>query len=170
MSTLLSSEQVWKEINREIFAVIGMVTAHHESRTVGVIYVVRNGRLYIASGKEAWKVKHIAQNPHVSLTIPIHKGIPFMPWIKIPAATITFSGVARILDPQETPTEIVQAIFRDMAENESLMAESCLIEVTPVKDFVTYGIGIPMMQMRDPERARGRAPVEVQTVPLPETA
>ena len=48
--------------------------------------------------KEAWKVRHITQNPHVSLTIPMHKRISFMPWIKIPAATITFSGSARIFE------------------------------------------------------------------------
>ena len=158
----LTSEQVWKEINKELFAVIGMVTAKNQARTVGVIYVVRNRRLYIASGKDAWKVRHIAQNPHVSLTIPVHKRIPFLPWIKIPAATITFSGVAQILDPGETPPEIVQAIFRDMANNQELMVESCLIEVTPVKDFITYGICIPLMKMRDPAQARGRAPVAIQ--------
>ncbi|MFZ0544178.1 MAG: pyridoxamine 5'-phosphate oxidase family protein [Candidatus Promineifilaceae bacterium] len=159
MTKRLTSERVWEEIDKELFAVIGMVTPHNESRTAGVVYIVRNGRLYISSNKNAWKVKHIAQNPHVSLTIPVHKSIPFMPWFKIPAATITFSGTAQILEPEETPTEIVRAIFRDMAENKTLMAESCLIEVTPVKDFITYGIGIPLMQMRDPKLARNRVPV-----------
>jgi hypothetical protein len=100
------------------------------------------------------------------MTIPIHKSIPFLPWIKIPAATITFCGLAKILDPGETPQELVQAIYRGMAENEELMAESCLIEVTPVKEFVTYGVGIPMMKMRDPKQARGRAPVGVQQLLL----
>ncbi len=37
------------------------------------------------------------------------------------------------------------------------MAKSCLVGVTPVSDFVTYGIGIPMLKMRNPEQARGRA-------------
>lgn len=162
MTSRLTSERVWKEIEKELFAVLGMVTARNESRTAGVVYIVKNGRLYIASGSDAWKVKHIAQNPHVSITIPIHKRIPFLPWIKIPAATITFSGVAQILEPEETPTEIVQAIFRDMADNKELMAESCLIEVTPVKDFITYGIGVSLLQMRDPKLARGRVPVKAQ--------
>jgi hypothetical protein len=168
MTSQLTTQQVWQAIEKELFAVIGMVTAKNEARTVGILYVVRNGRFYISSGKDAWKVKHIAENPHVSLTIPVHKAIPLMPWIKIPAATITFSGVAHILEPEETPTEIVQAIFRDMADNQALMAESCLIEVTPVDDFITYGIGIPMMQMRDPNLARGRVPVNIEARPRPE--
>jgi hypothetical protein len=162
MTTKLTSEQVWQVIEKELFAVLGMVTARNEARTVGIIYVVRNRRMYIASNRDAWKVRHIVQNPHVSLTIPVHKRIPFLPWIKIPAATITFCGIAQILEPAETPPEIVRAIYRDMANSQEQMAESCLIEVTPIKDFVTYGIGIPLMKMRDPEQARGRAPVSVQ--------
>jgi len=39
------------------------------------------------------------------------------------------------------------------------MAESCVIEVVPEKDFITYGIGMPLMQMRRPEKARGRISV-----------
>jgi hypothetical protein len=166
MTMQLTTEQVWQAIEKELFAVIGMVTARNEARTVGVVYVVRNRRFYITSGKDAWKVKHIAQNPHVSLTVPVHKRIPFMPWVKIPAATITFAGMAQILEPEETPPEIVKAIVRDMADSQTLMAEACLIEVTPVKDFVTYGIGIPLIKMRDPEQARGRAPVAIQTEQL----
>ena len=38
-------------------------------------------------------------------------------------------------------------------------SELCVIEVTPQKDFITYGVGIPLMQMRFPEKARGRAAV-----------
>jgi len=166
MTKRITSKQVWKEIEKEIFAVIGMVTAKNEARTVGVVYVVKNGRFYISSGKGAWKVKHIAHNPNVSMTIPIHKSIPFLPWFKIPAATITFSGIAQILEPEETPTEIVRAIYRDMADNQELMADSCLIEVTPVKDFITYGVGISLMEMRDPKLARGRVPVNADAKPL----
>jgi nitroimidazol reductase NimA-like FMN-containing flavoprotein (pyridoxamine 5'-phosphate oxidase superfamily) len=162
MTLQLTPEQVWEAIEKELFGVIGMVTAGNEARTVGIVYVVKNRRLYIGTNKNAWKVRHIAQNPHVSMTIPIHKRIPIMPWVKIPAATITFCGEAKILEPGETPTEILKALYRGMAENEELMAESCLIEVTPIKEFVTYGVGVSLMQMRDPEQARGRAPVGVE--------
>ena len=159
MSTQLSSEQVWQAIEKELFAVVGMVTANHEARTVGVVYVVRDRKLYVATDREAWKARHIAANPHVSVTIPIAKRIPVMPWIKIPAATITFSGTARILAANEAPPELLRAIFRGMAEDEKKIAGSCLVEITPIKEFVTYGVGVSLMQMRDTEQARGRAPV-----------
>ena len=162
MTVELTSDQVWEVIEKELFGVIGMVTKKNEARTVGIVYVVRDRRLYIGTGSDTWKARHIAQNPHVSLTIPVHKSIPLLPWMKIPAATITFCGEAKIIDAADASQEILQAVYRGMAENQELMAESCLIDVTPVKDFITYGIGIPMIKMRDPEQARGRAPVGVQ--------
>lgn len=159
MTTQLTTEQVWLAIEKELFAVLGMVTAKQEARTVGVVYVVAERRLYIGTGRDAWKVKHVAANPHVSVTIPIAKRIPLMPWFKIPAATITFCGTARVLDAGEAPPELLRAVFRGLADNEELVAGSCLIEVTPEKEFITYGVGVSLMQMRDTKKARGRVPV-----------
>ena len=162
MSVELTSDQVWDVIEKNLFGVIGMVTKENEARTVGIVYVVRERRLYIGTGKKAWKVRHIAQNPHVSMTIPVHKSIPLLPMIKIPAATITFCGEARIIAPEDASQDILQAIYRGMAEDQERLADTVLIEVTPVKDFVKYGIGVSLMQMRDPAQARGRAPVGVK--------
>ncbi len=159
MTIQLASEQVWQAIEKELFAVIGMVTARQEARTVGVVYVVRDRKLYVATGKDTWKARHIAGNPHVSVTIPIAKRVPIMPWMKIPAATITFSGMARTIPAADAPRELLAAIFRDLEANAALVVDSCLIEVTPVGEFVTYGVGVPLMRMRHPEQARGRARV-----------
>jgi hypothetical protein len=47
MTLQLSTKQAWEAIERELFAVIGMVNARKEARTVGVVYVVRDHKLYI---------------------------------------------------------------------------------------------------------------------------
>ena len=159
MTPQLTREQVWQEIEKELFAVLGMVTVHNESRTVGIVYIVRDHKLYIGTGVESWKARHVRENPHVSLTFPVAKRIPLMPWIKIPAATITFSGFADVQDATDAPRDLLQAIYRGKADDQKMMADSCVIEVTPEKDFVTYGIGISLMQMRFPEKARGRVSV-----------
>jgi nitroimidazol reductase NimA-like FMN-containing flavoprotein (pyridoxamine 5'-phosphate oxidase superfamily) len=159
MPIQLTPDQVWQEIKQNLFAVLGMVTATGEARTVGIVYVVDDHKFYIGTSKEAWKVKHIAHNPHVSLTIPIAKSIPFLPWIKIPSATITVSGVANLLENKEVKAEVLQMLYRDVVKDEKAMADSSVIEVIPQKDFITYGVGIPLMQMRVPEKARGRAHV-----------
>ena len=159
MTRQLTSEQVWAAIEKEMFAVIGMVTAKNEARTVGVVYIVQDRKLYISSQKNAWKTRHIRGNTAVSITIPIAKRIPFLPWIKIPAATITFSGQARVVPAADAPKSLLRAILRDAADDPAKVADTCLIEVTPEKEFITYGVGVSLMQMRDTAKARGRAPV-----------
>jgi uncharacterized pyridoxamine 5'-phosphate oxidase family protein len=159
MTQQLTSEQVWQEIEKNLFAVLGMVTAQGEARTVGIVYIVHEHKLYIGTQKAAWKAKHIAHNPHVSLTVAIAKQIPFLPWIKIPAATITFVGIAKVLEHGEVKADVLKALYRDVVKDEKAMAESCVIEVVPQGEFITYGVGIPLLQMRFPEKARGRAAV-----------
>jgi len=136
-----------------------MVTLEEESRTVGVVYVVQDRILYIGTGTETWKVRHIRNNPAVSITIPIPKRILLLPWIKIPAATITFSGKAEIIPAENTTPELLQAVFRHMADEEDLIKDTCLIKVDPQGDFLTYGIGVLLLKMRQPELARGRVSV-----------
>ncbi len=159
MTDTLSTDQVWEAVEKELFAVLGMVTAAGESRTAGIVYIVENRTFYISTGKASWKARHIAGNPHVSLTIPIAKRVPLMPWIKVPAATITCSGTARVLDTNEMPQPVLKAIFRDSASDPAVLENSVIIEVVPRGDFVTYGVGVSLMEMRDTAAARGRVPV-----------
>lgn len=156
MTYQLTSNQVWKEIGKNNFGVLGMVTPDGESRTVGIVYVVDNRKLYIGAQTTAWKTKHIAQNPHVSLTVPIARRVPLMPWIKVPATTITFSGIAKILEQEEIGARLLKKLYR----HEEGRDQWCAIEVTAQKDFITYGVGISLLQMRFPEKSRARTPVE----------
>ncbi|MDH5521947.1 MAG: pyridoxamine 5'-phosphate oxidase family protein, partial [Acidimicrobiia bacterium] len=108
----LTTDRVWEDIEKHVFGVLGFVTAQGEARTVGIVYVVDDHKLYIGAQRSAWKTKHIERNPHVSLTIAIAKRVPFMPWIKIPAATITFSGTARVLDRSQIEPELLEKVYR----------------------------------------------------------
>lgn len=157
MTQQLTSAQVWTELKKNLFAVVGMVTPKDEARTVGVVYIVQDHKLYFATNTDTWKARHIQHNPHVSVTVPIAKRIPIMPWIKIPAATITFAGQARVFAASEVSSDIRKALFRGLEADPNEMATASIVEITPIGDFVTYGIGISLMQMRFPDKARGRA-------------
>jgi hypothetical protein len=82
-----------------------------------------------------------------------------MPWIKIPAATITFSGRAEILDLDALDGALLTKLFRGRENDPDIREGTCVIKVTPEKDFITYGIAVPLLTMRHPEQARGRASV-----------
>ncbi|MBI5566410.1 MAG: pyridoxamine 5'-phosphate oxidase family protein [Chloroflexi bacterium] len=157
MTLQLTSEQVWIELNKQLFAVLGMVTLKGEARTAGVVYTVHDHKIYLSTGNDSWKVRHIQRNPHVSLTVPIAKRIPIMPWIKIPAATITFSGQARVFDAAGASHDILQALFRGLESDTDQLETISIVEITPIGDFVTYGVGVSLRQMRFPHKARGRA-------------
>jgi hypothetical protein len=159
MPIQLTTAQVWETIEKELFAVVGMVNAAGEARTAGLVYIVRERKLFIATGRDTWKARHMAANPHVSVTIPIAKRVPIMPWLKIPQATITFQGTARVFPAAEASPELRRAILMHKADDRAMVAGSCIVKITPVGEFVTYGVGIRLMDMREPAKARGRAPV-----------
>jgi len=159
MPSSITTDQVWGEVEKQLFAVIGMVTARGEARTAGIVYVVRDRQIYIATNRNAWKTKHIAQNPRVSLTVTIPKRIPLMPWIKIPAATITFRGEASLHGLRDVDPEILKSLLRGLEVNEDLVANACVIRVQPVGQFITYGVGVSLATMRKTDEARGRVEV-----------
>ena len=159
MTNQLSSEIVWQELQKELFAVLGMVTARGEARTTGVVYIVHDRKVYILTEEDTWKSRHVRQNQYVSITVPIAKRIPVLPWLKIPAAPISFSGIANVIEAEEVRKDVLHALMRGMEKDTEKVASMCVIEIVPKGDFVTYGVGIPLMTMREPEKASGRAPV-----------
>jgi hypothetical protein len=159
MPASLTTQQVWREVERASFAVLGMVSARGHARSAGIVYMVRDRHLFFGSDRSAWKVRHIQGNPNVSLTVTIPKRLPLLPWIKIPAATITFQGTAHVHALDAVPAEIPQTLFHGLEMTSEQVAEACIIEVEPAGRFLTYGIGVSLAKMRVPEDATGTAPV-----------
>ncbi|MDH3622894.1 MAG: hypothetical protein OES69_16555 [Myxococcales bacterium] len=50
-------------------------------------------------------------NPRVALNVTIPKRIPFMPWFKIPAATIALNGAARVIAAKDADPGVIQALM-----------------------------------------------------------
>ena len=93
-----TTETVWTEMNDNIFGVLAFTNGAGEPRSAAVVYIVDGRSLLISTAAESWKVRHIDRNPKVSMTVVIPKRVPFMPFIKIPASTVTFQGEAEILE------------------------------------------------------------------------
>ncbi len=154
----LSSERVWREIAGASFAVLGYVTPAGEPRSSGVVYKAVGRRLYVAVPPDGWKARHIAASGRVSVTVPVRRGGVLSLVIPIPPATVSFHGTA-IVHPAGSPK--IGPLAKELA---SLLpperrASNCIIEVLPEGTFVTYGVGVSLMQMRSPSAARARVPV-----------
>lgn len=152
-----TTEQVWEAIDRAIFGVLAFVNRDGHPRTTGVCYTVDARSLYVSTSKDMWKVRHIAANPNVSMTVTIPKRIPFLPFIEVPAATITFRGEAKILNVDDIPASVFARLPLGKETDPSVLDRAAIIRVVPRGEFVTYGIGMPITQMRRHEEAHGRA-------------
>ena len=159
MPAPVTTESVWETLEKHVFAVLAYVTPAGEARSAGIVYVLADRNFFISTGTDTWKVRHIRENPNVSLTVTIPKRLPFLPFIKIPAAVATCQGTAEILSVDEVDAAIVERLYRGMQVTEEMRSSTSVIKVAPRDDFVTYGIGVSLAQMRNPEDARGRAPV-----------
>ena len=153
----VTTDSVWKEVEKRSFAVLAMVTPKGEARTAGIVYTVHDRHLYIGTARESYKARWIEGNPSVSLTVTIAKRIPFYPFMQIPSATITFQGDASVRAHDEVDEAVVGALFRGLELDAA--AEHCLLRIAPRGRFLTYGIGVPLLTMRSPAKARGSAPV-----------
>src|ERR1700693_2586019 len=154
----VTTEQVWHELDRASFAVIGYRTPAGEPRWSGVVYKTVGKRLYMAVAPNSWKAKHIAAGGHVSVTVPVRRGGILSLVLPIPPTTISFHATAAV---HQAGSEEVRPLLKELA---SLLpaerrASSCLIEIRPEGEFLTYALGVPLRKMRDPVASRARVPV-----------
>src|ERR1051326_4108884 len=147
-----STEQVWREVEKASFAVVGYVTPAGEARSSGVVYKAVGKRLYFAVAPDSWKARHIAASKRVSVTVPVHRGGVLALVAPIPPATISFhaegivhpAGSVKIDSLSKELESLLPAERRDAA---------VLIELIPEGRFRTYGVGVSLTDMRKPELA-----------------
>ena len=154
----LSCEAVWQALSKASFAVVSHVNASGEPRSSGVVYGIVDRRLFMAVAADGWKARQIATGQKVAVTVPVRRGGILSLVAPIPPATITFTATASVhqagsLDVTSVSKELARLVPEDRKES------SVMIELVPEGQFLTYGIGVSLMDMRDPALARARVPV-----------
>jgi hypothetical protein len=160
----LSSQEVWREIDKASFLVISYVTPSDEPRSAGVMYTVIDRKLCVVTGPDSWKARHIAADGRVAVTVPVRRGGVLSLLAPIPPATISFHGTAVVHSPDSPALRPVLEQLGSLLPEER-RESAALIEVVPVGTFATYGVGIAMARMRDTDAARARVPVTQQSEP-----
>jgi len=154
----LTSDQVWRALTRASFAVVSYATPAGEPRSSGVVYAADGHRLYVAIASDSWKARHIAASGKVAVTVPVRRGGLLSLLLPIPPATISFHAAAIVHPAGPVASGAVPARLTSLLPAER-RDESCVIEIVPEGWFVTYGIGVSLMKMRDTSAARARLPV-----------
>jgi hypothetical protein len=156
-ATVVSSDEVWRELSRASFAVISYVTPAGEPRSSGVVFAVEGRRMYVATAADSWKARHIRAHGRVSVTVPVRRGGPLSLMLPIPPATISFHGWA-IVHPAGPLDEVAPALASLVPAERR--AHCRVIEIRPVGDFLTYGVGVSLSAMRHPDLAGARVQVD----------
>jgi hypothetical protein len=154
----LTSTRIWRELERASFAVVGYTTPAGEPRSSGVLYVAEGHRLYVVVAGDSWKARHIALSGRVAVTVPVRRGGLLSLLAPIPPATISFPGNATVRPAGEPGSGSLPSRLARMLPAER-RASSTIIEIQPDGRFVTYGIGVRLLRMRDPAASRATVPV-----------
>ena len=162
----VTTENVWAEMDKNIFGVLAFTNGAGEPRSAGVVYTVQDRSILITSARDSWKNRHIARHPKVSMTVAIPKRVPFLPFIKVPAATVTFRGDAEILEVDDLPTDVTRRMFKSSRLTEDEIDGVQIIRVVPRGTFLTYGIGMPITQMASHESAVARVECGTDREPM----
>ncbi|KUL23473.1 pyridoxamine 5'-phosphate oxidase family protein [Actinoplanes awajinensis] len=151
----LTAQQIWTMLTRRTFAVLSHVTPGGAPRSSGVVYAVSGHRMFAVVAVDSWKARHIAADPHVAVTVPIRRGGVLALIAPIPPATVSFPAMATV-HSGEILTELPDLAALAPPERR---ARCAVLEIRPVGAYVTYGVGVPLLRMRDPDRSRARVPV-----------
>jgi hypothetical protein len=154
----VSSDVVWHALAKASFAVVSHVNAAGEPRSSGVVYGVADRRLYVAVAADGWKARQIMTGQDVAVTVPVRRGGILALLVPIPPATITFQARATV---HPAGSLDIGSVSKDLLKlvPEARKAGSCVIELVPEGKFLSYGIGVSLMDMADPALALARVPV-----------
>jgi len=154
----VTCEAVWKALSKASFAVVSHTSSTGEPRSSGVVYGAAGRRLYVAVAADSWKARQIAASREVAVTVPVRRGGILSLLAPIPPATITFRATATVhpagsVDIGSVSKELARLLPKERE------GTSCVIELVPEGRFLTYGIGVSLMDMRHPARSLARVPV-----------
>jgi hypothetical protein len=154
----VTSEAVWRVLAKASFAVLGHVNAAGEPRSSGVVYGVADRRLFVAVAADGRKAREIRDGDTVAVTVPVRRGGLLALCVPIPPATVTFHARATV---HPAGSLDIGSISRELEKliPEARKAGSCVLELVPEGQFLTYGIGVSLVAMANPALALAHVPV-----------
>jgi Pyridoxamine 5'-phosphate oxidase len=153
----LTPDRVWQALEKSSFAVISYVTPNGTPRSSGVLSAAVDHRLYVVVAPDSWKARHIATGDEVAVTVPIRRGGLLTLIAPIPPATVSFHATATVHPAGSVARESVPKKLAKLLPTDA--STGSLIELAPTGRFITYGIGVSLLDMATPAKARAHVPV-----------
>jgi general stress protein 26 len=143
-------------LRRRDFAVLSTVGQEGRPHSVGVNYgVSRPGRdlvIYVMTRRHLQKARNIAQNPNVSLVVPLTRRLLGF----LPPPTVRLHGGAEIVDwTDEAGTDVFKRFWVGRRILEAYQeshrrgeTRTCFLKITPDPVVYTYMVGCSIWQIR----------------------
>jgi uncharacterized protein YhbP (UPF0306 family) len=118
-----------------------------------VVYASDGYTIIILTGKDTFKVRNIIENPRVSVTIPFYKNFIHRMITVAPPAAISFRARAETLEfeTSEAADMYKKVLKFDLPEN--IIEDSLWIRLTPGNSATCHGVGVGLLELRDPVKA-----------------
>lgn len=164
-------ERVLSQLRKHNFAVLATVSEDGRPHSAGVNYgVSRPGRdlaIYVMTRTHLQKARNIAQNPNVSLVVPLTRRFLWF----LPPPTIQLHGRAQILDwTDQEGTDVFRRFWMGrrilgayQASYRRGETRICFLKITPDPVMYTYMVGSSIWQLRR-RMESGAAKIVIPTV------
>ncbi|MFX1453112.1 MAG: pyridoxamine 5'-phosphate oxidase family protein [Promethearchaeota archaeon] len=147
-------------LRKKNWLVLGTVDEKNNPHSSVVVYQSDGYMIYCTTGKDTLKVRNIRHNNKVSVTLPFRKNF-FHKIIPAPPAELHFTAEAEIKPFEDLEARKIFAKYLKYNENVENQEDSIWIKITPSRRISTYGVGVKLLKMRNPQKARNL--VELQS-------
>lgn len=155
----LESSAVWHLLRRNSFAVMAWTTPRGEPRSSAVVYAASTDRLFVSVAPGSWKARQIVTGSMVSLTVPVRRGGILSSLLPIPPSAVSLHGRAVHHPPGSARPKPLARLYRRMTLPKSVLATSAVLEIEPLGEFQTFGVGVTLWKLGEIAAAEQRVPV-----------
>ena len=146
-------QEVRMILKEKNWLVLSTVDEKNQPHSSVIMYQSDGNILYFETGLNTLKSKNIQKNNKVSITIPFRKGF-LHKVIPSPPAELHFKATIESVPKDNEEARKILAKFLKYSEKAGAEDDSVWFKITPSNLIATYGVGVSLSSMRNPEKAR----------------
>jgi hypothetical protein len=146
-------KEVRNTIRNNRWLIISTASLNSVPQSSVVVYASDGYVIYVLTGENTKKIMNMKQNNIVSITIPFYKNIIHRLIKVAPPAAISFRAKTEILDYSDIEAANLYKKALNFDLPEEVKEDSVWIKITPGQRASCYGVGIGLLELRDPSKA-----------------
>ena len=146
-------KEVRKIIKKNMWLVLSTVDKEEQPHSSVVMYQSDGYDLYFETGENSLKARNIRVNNKISVTLPFRKNF-FHKIIPAPPAELHFKAIATIISKADEKAKEIMTKILKYEEKAGVEDGSVWIKIVPSNIISTFGVGVKLLDMKKPEKAR----------------